>query len=102
MLECELDSTVPSELQEKLEHSEKEGDFINQRVKTSGRKISSERVLLQPLVVLLHLLIPPVISAAKIAKNLRIRVASTTCNIVVSIGLVMIIIFLVHDAVTGH
>ena len=101
MLECELDSIVSSEHQEKLEHSEKEGEFINQKETGSG-KVSSERVLLQPLVVLLHLFILPVISAAKIAKNLRIRVASTICNIVVSIGLVMIIIFLVHDAVTGH
>jgi hypothetical protein len=33
MLESELDSTVPSGLQEKLEHSEKEGDFINQKDK---------------------------------------------------------------------
>ena len=38
MLECELDSIVSSEHQEKLdqeklEHSEKEGDFINQKGK---------------------------------------------------------------------
>ena len=52
--------------------------------------------------VLLHLFILPVISAAKIAKNLRIRVAKHYLQYCVSIGLVMIIIFLVHDAVTGH
>jgi hypothetical protein len=33
MLECELDSTVPLELQEKLERSEKEGYSINHKDK---------------------------------------------------------------------
>jgi hypothetical protein len=37
MLECELDSTVPLELQEKLERSEKEGYPIIKRTKTGGR-----------------------------------------------------------------
>jgi hypothetical protein len=39
MLECELDSIVSSEHQEKLEHSEKEGDFINQKKQAAERLV---------------------------------------------------------------
>ena len=39
MLECELDNIVSSEHQEKLEHSEKEGDFINQKKQAAERLV---------------------------------------------------------------